>query len=264
MLHRGYIDKLPVKSIVHLGACSATTEKDADYLMDNNYSYSKELAEYSIRKGVRFIYASSAATYGSGDNGYSDNRFKDLEPLNCYGLTKHLFDLWVLQNGYDKLFTGIKFFNVFGPNEYAKGAMASMVYKSYKQIKKTGKAKLFKSYRDDYQDGKQMRDFIYIKDVVDVMSHVFDRKDFSGIYNLGTGKARTWDDLMLAVFKALNIKPEIEYIDMPSDIINQYQYFTQADMEKLEKGGINYDFMELEDSVADYVQNYLEKDYKYI
>lgn len=252
-----------IKTIIHLGACSSTTEFDADYLFDNNLDYSKELAVFAALHNVRFIYASSAATYGDGSKGYSDNSFYNLRPLNCYGFTKHLFDMWAIDNSLDKKFCGLKYFNVFGPNEYHKGSMASMVYKSFHQINDTGYVNLFKSNHPDYQDGQQMRDFIYIKDVVDVMWKLYQKPDVSGIYNLGSGKARSWNDLVNAVFKAMNRETKINYIDMPQEISGQYQNYTQADMNKL-KNALGVEFHCLEDSVKDYVQNYLSKDEKYI
>ncbi|MFP4369024.1 MAG: ADP-glyceromanno-heptose 6-epimerase [Candidatus Kapaibacterium sp.] len=247
-----------IEKIVHFGACSSTTERDADYLLDNNLSYSKELAEYAHKRNLRYIYASSAATYGNGEYGYSDKVFDKYRPLNAYGLSKHIFDQWVVKNGFDEEFTGIKFFNVFGPNEYHKGQMASMIYKSYLQIKDTGKVRLFKSYDPEYPDGGQMRDFIYIKDVIEFLWKMFTDENFSGIYNLGTGIPRTWNDLANAVFSAMGEPVNIEYIDMPEEIKNQYQYYTKADMEKLNSTNCSMQFRTLEDSVKDYVKKYLD------
>lgn len=248
-----------IEAIVHFGACSATTESDADYLMDNNYTYSVHLAEFARENDIRFIYASSAATYGLGENGYSDNRFNALKPLNMYGLSKHLFDQWVIDNKLDKTFTGLKFFNVFGPNEYHKGDMSSMVYKAFNQIKSTGKVKLFKSNHPDYKDGEQMRDFVYVKDCVEVLWKIFDTPDFSGIYNLGTGLARNWNDLANAVFQAMDKPVNIEYVEMPESLQGQYQNFTQAEMQKLKDKCPDVKFGTLEDSIEDYVKNYLLK-----
>lgn len=259
-LNSGYYDE-KIDTIFHFGACSSTTETDADYLMDNNYSYSLELANYALDNNIKFIYASSAATYGDGSNGYSDNDFDSLVPLNGYGFSKHIFDQWVVRNSLDKIFIGLKFFNVFGPNEYSKGSMASMVYKSYKQILETGKVKLFKSNSSNYPDGGQERDFIYSKDVCDAVWELYHTKFHAGIYNIGTGTARSWNDLANAVFKAMGITPQIEYIDMPENLTKQYQNFTQADMTKLTSEGIKFKPLPLEDSVKDYVQNYLSKDY---
>jgi ADP-L-glycero-D-manno-heptose 6-epimerase len=248
-----------ISSVIHFGACSSTTEVDADYLMSNNYSYSKILAEFCIEQNARFIYASSAATYGDGNKGYSDNDAVILSPMNGYGFSKHAFDLWVIQQGYDKIFTGIKFFNVFGPNEYHKANMSSMVYKSYNQILKTGKVCLFKSNSDEFSDGCQMRDFIYVKDCNEVIFKFLQNPAYTGILNLGTGNARTWNDLANAVFKALDITPVIEYIDMPESISSQYQNYTKAEMQKLSDTGIDFNPLSLEDSVKDFIQNYLSK-----
>lgn len=244
-------------TVFHFGACSRTTEEDADYLLDNNYSYSRELAQFAAGRDIRFIYASSAATYGDGSRGYSDGEFDSLVPLNMYGFSKHLFDQWVLREGLDTQFTGIKFFNVFGPNEYHKADMASLVYKAYHQVIETGSIRLFKSYRDEYADGEQMRDFIYVGDVVEVIWSMWRDAAFAGIYNLGTGKARTWNALASSVFRALDRPVNIEYIDMPDSLRNQYQYFTQADTAKLETSGASRQFRELEDTVAEYVRDYL-------
>lgn len=252
-----------IEAIFHFGACTDTTEKNADYLLENNYKFSKQLAEYAISHNIRFIYASSAATYGSGENGYSDYEFEKLKPLNMYGFSKHLFDLWVIKNKYDSIFVGLKFFNVFGPNEYHKGEMASMVYKAFNQVKTTGKVKLFKSYNSEYLDGEQKRDFIYVKDVIDVIWSIYQDSNITGIYNLGTGQAHTWNELINSLFNALNLESKIEYIDMPSELINQYQYYTQAEMGKLEKTGLKLQFHTLNESVNDYVTNYLTQDWKY-
>jgi len=262
-LSAGVYNPKDIDCIIHMGACTLTTEVDADYVMDNNLNYSMEIAQFAYLNKIRFIYASSAATYGNGENGYSDDVYDDLKPLNIYGYSKHQFDKWVLANKYDNYFTGLKFFNVFGPNEYHKSDMASMVYKSYHQIKETGMVRLFKSNHTDYKDGEQMRDFIYVKDVVDVIWKIFEDKDISGIFNLGTGLARTWNDLALSVFMALDKKPNIEYIEMPENLKKQYQNFTQADMNKL-LDVVNIDFSSLEDSISDYVINYLENDWQYL
>ncbi len=250
-----------ITGIIHLGACSTTTERDADYLLDNNYAYSRDLAEYSLEKNIRFIYASSAATYGLGEHGYKDTDFKNLRPLNIYGFSKHLFDNWVLENGFEKKFCGIKFFNVFGPNEYHKGDMASMVFKAFRQIQQTSEVKLFKSNSPDYKDGEQKRDFIYVKDTCDVMWGMLQDSSITGIYNLGTGKARSWNDLANAVFKAMNLPAKIEYIEMPESLKAQYQNFTEADMSSLEKTSAFKNFLSLEESVEDYVQNYLIRNF---
>jgi len=251
-------DKAPVPEfVVHMGACSSTILTDTEYYIKNNYEYSKILAKWALSKKANFMYASSAATYGDGSEGYSDDTESayNLKPLNMYGFSKHLFDLWVIKNDLIDKVTGIKFFNVFGPNEYHKEEMRSVVCKAFKQVRDEGKMCLFRSYSKDYDDGEQKRDFIYIKDAVEIMYYLFKNPQITGIYNLGTGKARSWNDLAKAMFKALKKKPVIEYIDMPENLREKYQYFTQADMSKLQskiKGG--YEFQELEKSVADYMK----------
>jgi ADP-L-glycero-D-manno-heptose 6-epimerase len=256
-------DRVPfdVSAIVHMGACSSTTERDADYLWNNNYLYTKTLAEWSLQRGIRFIYASSAATYGDGTQGFSDDHSKinELKPINMYGYSKQLFDLWALKNHVENKIAGIKFFNVFGPNEYHKADMTSVIFKAFHQIKETGKVRLFKSYLPKYPDGGQLRDFVYVKDCIDVMWWLFNNPAANGIFNLGTGKARTWNDLIKAVFAAMGIKTNIEYIEMPESLRNQYQYFTEAKMDKLKAAGCPVGFSSLEDPVRDYVVNYLQK-----
>ncbi|HYA15598.1 MAG TPA: ADP-glyceromanno-heptose 6-epimerase [Syntrophales bacterium] len=249
------------KAIIHMGACSSTTERNADYLMDNNYHYTCRLAEWALARGVRFIYASSAATYGDGSKGFSDENAvtETLHPINMYGYSKQLFDLWVLRNKVENKMVGIKFFNVFGPNEYHKGDMRSVVHKAFEQIRDTGKVRLFKSYKPEYADGGQMRDFVFVKDCVDIMWWLFEHPEVKGIFNLGTGQARTWNDLIHAVFSAMNIRPKIEYFDMPPDIRGQYQYFTESKMDKLCATGCPVTFHPLEEAVRDYVVNYLQK-----
>jgi ADP-L-glycero-D-manno-heptose 6-epimerase len=256
-----YLEKLPdASAIIHLGACSSTTEKNADYLLENNYRYTRTLAEHSIASGTRFIYASSGATYGDGSHGYSDadDATPTLVPLNMYGYSKHMFDLWALRCGLLKQIVGLKYFNVFGPYEDHKAEMRSVVQRSYHQIKDTGEVKLFKSYRKDYADGEQKRDFIYVKDVVDVTLWFLDNK-MAGLFNCGTGQARTWKDLAKAVFLAMGKKPKITFIDMPPGLKEKYQYFTQAEMNKLRSAGYGKPFTSLEDAVKDYVQTYLSK-----
>ncbi len=250
----------PVEAVFHLGACSDTTETDASYLIKNNYEYSKLLAQWATDAGIRFIYASSAATYGDGSDGFSDDekKLQILRPLNMYGYSKQLFDLWIRQTGLLKKVVGLKFFNVFGPNEYHKADMRSFILKAFEQINATGKVCLFKSYRDDYKDGEQVRDFIYVKDAVDMTLFFFDDPKLNGLYNIGTGKARSWNDLVYAVFAAMNKAPVIEYIDMPESIRNQYQYYTCAEMTKLQKVGYNKQTITLEAAVKDYIQNYLQ------
>ncbi len=251
-----------ITSVIHLGACSSTTEKDADYLMDNNFHYSQELAKYSLEKGIRFIYASSAATYGNGSNGYEDdeNKMENLQPLNMYGYTKHLFDTWIKRNGLLNHVAGLKYFNVYGPNEYHKGDMRSVVHKAFEQVRDTGKVKLFKSYRSDYKNGEQKRDFIYVKDAVDMSLFFLEHQDKNGIYNIGTGRAQTWIELVTALFDSVGKPVNIEFIDMPEDIREKYQYFTEASLYKLKNAGYTKPIMNVRDGITDYVKNYLLKD----
>ena len=250
-----------IAAIIHMGACSATTERDADYLMENNFRYTQHLALWSLKNKIRFLYASSAATYGDGSLGYSDDDklTPTLLPLNMYGYSKQLFDTWVLKNKLQNTIAGFKFFNVYGPNEYHKQDMMSVICKAYTQIGESGKLKLFKSYKPEYGDGGQQRDFVYVKDVVEVMAWFLLNPRANGIFNLGTGQARTWNDLAKATFMAMTKPVQIEYIDMPESIRDRYQYFTLADNTKLSKAGCKHKFMSLEDGVRDYVASYLSK-----
>ena len=252
------IDEL--ETVFHLGACSDTTERDADYLLDNNYRYSQEVCQWCLSSDVRFIYASSAATYGDGSLGYSDDeaRIPRYRPLNMYGYSKQMFDHWAAREGLFDRIVGLKYFNVFGPYEDHKGEMRSMVHKAYGQIASTGRVRLFKSHRPGYGDGEQLRDFVYVKDAVDATLFFEDHSQVSGLYNCGTGRARSWNDLMNALFAAMGRAPEIEYIDMPESLRNQYQYFTQADGAKLRSAGYDRPFTSLEEAVRDYVTTYLE------
>jgi len=248
-----------ISAIIHMGANSSTTEKDADHLFSNNYLYTKELAEYCLEKNTRFIYASSAATYGDGSLGFDDdeNKLETLRPLNMYGYSKQLFDLWAKRNGvFDKI-VGLKYFNVYGPNEYHKGDMRSVVHKAFEQIRDSGKVKLFKSLNPKYKDGEQLRDFIYIKDAVDMTLFFLDKPNVNGLYNIGTGKSRTWNDLVTSIFKSLDKKVNIEYIELPEHLREKYQYFTEANINKIKKAGFNFSITRLEDGVADYVKKYL-------
>ncbi|MDI6713755.1 MAG: ADP-glyceromanno-heptose 6-epimerase [Thermodesulfovibrio sp.] len=253
--------RLSVKAIIHLGARSCTTERDVDFLMENNYEYTKELAKWSIKNNVRFIYASSAATYGDGSIGFSDNHdlIPKLRPLNAYGYSKQIFDLWALKKGLLDKIVGLKYFNVFGPRENHKGDMRSMVLKAYEQIKRDGKIRLFKSYNPQYKDGEQLRDFIYVKDAVEMTLFFLENPKLNGIFNVGTGIPRSWNDLAKAVFSALRTNPNIEYVDMPEEIRGKYQYFTKAEMEKIRKSGYTKPILSLEEAVKDYILNYLEK-----
>ena len=260
ILHRNVPFK--VTSIIHLGACSSTTEKNADYLMDNNVHYSQELAKYSLTNGVRFIYASSAATYGDGTEGYDDDEstLDVLRPLNMYGYSKQLFDLWIRRNAIMDKVVGLKYFNVYGPNEYHKEDMRSVVHKAFEQVRDKGKVRLFKSYKPEYKDGEQKRDFIYVKDAVDMTLFFLEHEDKNGIFNIGTGRAQTWIELVTALFKAVGKPVNIEYVDMPEDIREKYQYFTEANLTKLRNAGYAKPIMNVEEGVTDYVKQYLLKD----
>ena len=260
LLRRLDNDKLPpIDAILHLGACSATTERNADYLLDNNTHYTRTLCQYALLRDIRFVYASSAATYGDGSHGYSDDdaTTRLLRPLNMYGLSKHLFDLWALKHNLFNRIVGLKFFNVFGPREDHKDDMRSVVQKSFHQIKRDGQVTLFKSHRPDYGDGQQQRDFIYVKDAVAVCRHFLNHRTGGGLLNCGTGVARSWLDLAHAVFAAMNQPPVIRFIDMPETLRPKYQYFTQADIGKLRAAGYDAPFTPLEDAVRDYVVNHL-------
>ena len=248
------VDK-DVDLIVHFGACTSTTCTDAVYMMKNNYEYSKELAKLALRRKIPFLYASSGATYGSGEDGFSDEDQATLrlKPLNIYGYSKQLFDLWVLRNKLVNKVTGFKFFNVFGPNEYHKGEMMSVIAKSFDKIVKERKIRLFKSYRQDYADGEQKRDFIYVKDVVELTYRFIEQPKTTGIFNLGTGLAHTWNELARAIFSALDLPLKIEYFDMPEAIRDKYQYFTEARMDKLKRAGLKPNFFEFDQAVKDYV-----------
>ncbi|MFC1479914.1 ADP-glyceromanno-heptose 6-epimerase [Candidatus Omnitrophota bacterium] len=253
--------KLPKpKAVVHMGACSSTTLTDAEYFIKNNYEYSKTLAEWALNQKAPFLYASSAATYGDGTLGYSDSdeNTRRLKPLNMYGFSKQLFDMWVLNSGLINKVTGLKFFNVFGPNEHHKQDMMSVVCKTFPHLRDEGRIRLFKSYREGYADGEQKRDFIYIKDAVEVMYYLFCNPTKTGIFNLGTGQARSWSDLAKAMFSAMGKNTAIDYIEMPEELKEKYQYFTQADMVKLKEAGCDFKFRPLEESVKDYI-GYLEK-----
>lgn len=247
-------------TVFHLGACSATTEKNAAYLADNNYAVTKELALWSLARGARFIYASSAATYGDGAQGM-DDRDEDLHrlrPLNMYGYSKHLFDLHAQREGWLGRIVGVKYFNVFGPNEDHKGDMRSLVNKAYQQILATGRVQLFRSYRPDFKDGEQMRDFLYVKDAVEMTLHFAEAgRTANGLYNLGSGEANTWLTLTRSIFSALNREPKIEFIEMPDVLRGKYQYYTKAEISKLRGAGYSRPMTALSDAARDYVANYL-------
>ncbi len=248
--------------IFHLGACSATTEKDADYLMRNNYEFTKTLAEWALTKSTRFVYASSAATYGDGALGMDDQMsdLHRLRPLNMYGYSKHLFDLHAARTGMLRRIVGMKYFNVYGPNEDHKADMRSVVHKAYGQILLTGKVQLFKSHRPDFKDGEQMRDFLYVKDAIQMTIHLASEPLVSGLYNLGSGQAHTWVQLARAIFAALGQQPNIEFVEMPEHLKSKYQYFTCADIAKLLQSGYQQPLFALADAVRDYVQGYLVGD----
>lgn len=251
-----------LEAIFHMGACSATTELNMDYLYNNNVEFSKRLFDISAKFDLSFVYASSAATYGAGELGYSDDPelLPKLMPLNRYGYSKQLFDEWVLKQAIrPSLWFGLKFFNVYGPNEYHKGSMRSIVHKSFEQIRDCGKVNLFKSHKEGFKDGEQLRDFVYGVDVAKAMIRLaFDAKEkSSGIYNMGTGIARSFKDLTLATFKSMGIAPNIDYIDMPEELRGQYQYFTQAKMDRFSALFPDFSFLTLEEGVDDYVKNYL-------
>ena len=247
-------------AIFHLGACSATTERDSDYLMRNNFQYTKDLAEFSVANGIRFIYASSAATYGDGSAGMEDGTAKldSLRPLNMYGYSKQLFDQYAARNGMFERIVGLKYFNVFGPNEDHKGDMRSLVNKAFGEINATGMIGLFRSYDPNYKDGEFGRDFVYVKDAVEMTLHFMESG--SGLFNVGSGEASTWNSLARAAFSALDRKPNIQYIDMPEQLRGKYQYHTQADLTSIRNAGYAKPITPLADAVTDYIQNYLVTD----
>lgn len=247
-----------ISAVIHMGACSDTREDDNSYLVKNNFQYSRDLADFCVRKGIYLIYASSAATYGDGLLGFSEDLsiIRNYRPLNMYGYSKHQFDLYCLNKGYLKMFCGLKFFNVFGPNEYHKGRMISKVLRGYEEVVKDGKINLFKSYSEDWQDGEFVRDFIYIKDVVKVVLKLLEKRSV-GLYNIGTGKARSWNDLANSIFSACNKERDIFYVEMPLDLQNRYQYYTEADISNLKNESINFKPTLLEDAVSDYINNYI-------
>lgn len=249
-----------IDCLIHMGACSSTTLQDAQYFEENNFQYTLKLAEWALKHNVRFIYASSAATYGDGRFGYKDDEetTRRCQPLNLYGASKQKFDLWVLKNRISNKVVGLKFFNVYGPNEYHKGEMQSVIAKNYQPVATEGKIKLFKSYKKEYKDGEQKRDFIYVKDAVEIVAFFVDHASINGIFNVGAGQAETWNDLAKGLFKAVGKPLSVEYIDMPEDLRSRYQYFTQADVSKLRSVGYAKPFMNLEEGIRDY-SLYLKK-----
>jgi ADP-L-glycero-D-manno-heptose 6-epimerase len=248
-----------LEAVIHLGACSATTEPDATYLIKNNFEYSRKLALTALSAEARFIYASSAATYGNGENGFVDDnsQLKQLRPMNMYGYSKQLFDLWALRQGLLDKIVGIKYFNVYGPNEQHKGEMRSLVMKAYEQIGTSGVLRLFKSYRPEYGDGEQLRDFIYVKDAAAMTLHFLLNSRAGGIFNVGGGTTVSWNRLARAVFSAMDRPVKIDYIEMPESIRNTYQYLTCAETAKIRAAGYSEPVTSLEDAVNDYIRNYL-------
>ena len=261
-----FINKPPIDFVFHIGARTDTTEFDYSVHQHLNVEYSRKIWDYCTVQDIPLVYASSAATYGSGELGYNDEHAlcHQLKPLNPYGVSKNEFDKWVLhQKDHPPFWAGLKFFNVYGPNEYHKGRMASVIWHSYNQLKKEGFVKLLKSHRPDFKNGQQLRDFIYVKDVVTVCYWLMKNQPQSGIYNLGTGIARTFEDLVKATFAGIDKSPNIQYIDIPEDIRDKYQYFTEAAMKKLRAAGYTDEFYSLEKGVDDYVRNYLVKEKYY-
>ncbi|MEO7361359.1 MAG: ADP-glyceromanno-heptose 6-epimerase [Gemmatimonadaceae bacterium] len=251
--------------VLHMGACSATTELDASYLMRNNFEYTKTLALWTRNHAARFVYASSAATYGDGAQGMSDHNESNealatLRPLNAYGYSKQLFDQYAARSGLLSHIAGLKYFNVFGPNEAHKGDMRSLVHKAYGQIQSTGRVQLFRSHKSEYQDGEQQRDFLYVKDAVAMTLHLAMTRNANGLFNIGSGQAHTWLALVDALFSAMERERAVDFIDIPASIRDKYQYFTQADVSKLRAAGYQPRITPLTDSVKDYVQGYLAND----
>lgn len=251
-------------TVLHMGACSSTLERNATYLVHNNFEFTKRVAAHTLANNGRFLYASSAATYGDGNAGMSDADqsvagLSRLRPLNAYGYSKQLFDQYAAAHGLLSRMVGLKFFNVYGPNEAHKGEMRSLVNKAYEQVRDTGKVQLFRSHRPDYQDGEQRRDFVYIKDVVNMTLHLATNASASGLYNIGSGEAHTWLELMGAMFAAMGRAPNIEFIDMPLAMRDRYQYFTQAEIARLRSAGYAAAPTPLRDAIADYVQGYMQR-----
>lgn len=254
-----------IEAIIHMGACSSTVEYNADYLMENNFDYSVRLAEYAMKHHIRFVYASSAATYGDGSDGFDDdpNQLEQLKPLNPYGFSKHLFDLWIKDNGLINAVTGLKFFNVFGPNEHHKGRMASVVFNLFSQMQNEGVIRLFKSNDlKHYADGDQCRDFIYVKDVASIVVDLI-TQDVFGIYNLGSGEAQTWNYLATGMFSAVGKPVNIEYQDMPQDLQGKYQNYTKAEMIRLKRALKSLSFTPLHEAISDYINHYIIPNHTY-
>jgi ADP-L-glycero-D-manno-heptose 6-epimerase len=250
-----------VSLMLHLGACSTTIERDSAYMMRNNYQFTKAMAEFCFKNEARFVYASSAATYGDGSQGMGDSveNLKVYRPLNVYGYSKHLFDCYALKRGWLEKIVGLKYFNVFGPNENHKGEMRSLVNKAYTQVKETGRIKLFKSHNPNYKDGEFGRDFLYVKDAVAMTLFLAENENANGLFNIGSGAMNTWNELVNSVFAAFNQEPNIEYIEMPESIRDSYQYHTQADISRLRSVGYENEITPLREAVRDYICNYLMK-----
>jgi ADP-L-glycero-D-manno-heptose 6-epimerase len=247
-----------VRAIVHLGACSSTTEKDGRYLIENNFNYTKMLAEWSLERGIRFAYASSAATYGALEGRLSEaDDIRSLRPLNMYGYSKQLFDVHASTRGYLNRIVGLKYFNVFGPNEDHKGDMRSVVNKAFRQIMESGRVRLFKSYRPEFADGEQRRDFLYVKDAVQMTLHLVDSPSANGLFNIGSGESHTWRELVGGVFQALDRPVHIEFIEMPAELRAKYQYSTEASIDRLRDTGYSAPITPLGEAVRDYVTGYL-------
>jgi ADP-L-glycero-D-manno-heptose 6-epimerase len=261
-LERGALGQFD--TVLHMGACSSTLERDATYLVHNNFEFTKRIAEYALTHRARLVYASSAATYGDGEHGMRDaddaEYLTQLRPLNAYGYSKHLFDQYARRHGLLAQMVGLKFFNVFGPNEGHKGEMRSLVQKAYEQVRDHGRIQLFRSHRSDYRDGEQQRDFVYVKDAVRMTLHLAQRSEAVGLYNIGSGVAHTWLELTSAIYEAMGREPVIEFIDMPEHMRDRYQYFTQANLDRLRATGFDTAPMSLSDSIADYVRGYLAPD----
>ena len=251
-----------VEWIIHMGACSSTTEMNLDYLRENNTEYTQKLFQWCRDNGAKFIYASSGAVYGDGNEGFDDQAAPDIyKPLNPYGDSKLNFDKWVVnEDKFPEMWMGLRFFNVYGPNEYFKKDMSSVVFKAFRQINVNSSLKLFRSHNENYKDGEQLRDFVYVKDITRWITEIIDGKGYSGIYNMGYGKARTWLDLASSVFTNLNKEMKIDWIDVPEDIRPRYQYFTEAKMDRFLSQGFSQPQWKLEDGITDYIKGYLQKD----
>ena len=261
-----YLQTQPaLEAIVHLGACTDTGELDSNFLIENNYRYSLGLAQYAVENDIRFVYASSAATYGGGEHGYdaSEDDLIKLRPLNGYGFSKQIFDLKASRMGWFSRIAGLKFFNVYGPNEYHKGKMASVVFHAFHQVNATQSIKLFRSHRSDVADGQQKRDFIYVKDVIAIICWLLDNKETAGLFNVGSGRARSFSDLARAVFKAMDKEPQIQFIDTPLAYREGYQYLTCADMSRSLAAGLPAPKWQLEDGIADYIHHHLSRNAHY-